>query len=51
MLQQSSDLDLLASRAMCCVPLLGAPLSVKTAEPYPDNLGQGVGLTSLRTLA
>lgn len=49
--EQSSNLDPLPSRAMRCVPLVGAWLSAQIAELHPDNLGKVVPLASLRTLA
>ncbi len=49
---QPSNLDPLPSRAICCVPLVRAPLSAQRAEVHPDdNLAEVVALTSLRTLA
>lgn len=49
--QQSSNENPLPSRAMCCDPLIGAPLSAQVAEVHPDNLGKVVALASVRTLA
>lgn len=49
--QQSPSLDPLPSRAMRCVPLVGAPLSTETAELLPDDLADVAALASLRALA